>query len=127
MKLGTLGKVYKKEDRATYVEVQSKDLIKAIELLRFAGIFHVSSVSGRDTGKEIEMLYAFLHEGNYIILKTKLGRSKPVIPTIIKHFPGAKLFERETAEFLGIKFVGNEKPEHVFLTEDSPKTPLRKR
>ena len=122
----SLGRVYRKQGNSIFVEVSHRDFGKTILRLKAKGIEHISAITGYDNGKEIELLYHFAYEGRVLSIKTKLDRKKPVIGSIVKHFPGAELYERECFEMLGISFQGNPNLRHVVLDTLSPKTPLMK-
>lgn len=122
----SLGKVYRSHGNAVFVEIPAKDLGKTMTRLEAKGVKHISSISGYDNGKEIEVVYHFAHDGSYLGIKTRADRKKPAMPSIVKQFPGAELYERECFEMFGIRFQGNPNLKHVLLSKESPKTPLMK-
>jgi NADH-quinone oxidoreductase subunit C len=66
----------------------------------------------------------------HLLLRTKVGRDRPRLPSIVEVFAGAGWHERETAEMFGIAFTGGpaEDPEHshLLLPEEFEGHPLRK-
>ncbi|MBW6452103.1 MAG: NADH-quinone oxidoreductase subunit C [DPANN group archaeon] len=122
--LKELGNLYKQDNSGYYILV--KDLEEALSVLMKLGIYRISNITGCDTGEVIEVIYTFIWDNIPINLKIEIVRDNPKINTIIGMYPGAKLYERELSEMLGVKIVGNDEPENLFLAHDSPKTPLRK-
>ena len=127
MKVFKIAKAYKKQKNAAFVAVKEKDLFKTLEKLKEAGGCRISTITGIDTGKDIEVIYHFDVLGKIINIKFTTSRNNAKVMTISSIFPGAKLFERELSEMLGIEVEGNAEPELLFLSEDTPKAPLRKR
>lgn len=123
----SLGKVYKKQGNAVFVKISMKEFGKTMMRLEAKDIKHISSISGYDNGKEIEVVYHFTYGKLYLGIKTLIDRKHPKIPSIVKQFPGADLYERECFEMFGIHFEGNNNLNPILLGEDSPKTPLLKK
>lgn len=122
----SLGKVYKKQENVVFVEIPLKDFGKTMMRLEAKDVKHISSISGYDNGKEIEVIYHFAYEGKYLGIKTKINRKHPEIPSIVKQFPGAGLYENECFEMFGVRFQGNTNMKPILLNKESPKTPLMK-
>lgn len=122
----SIGKVYKRQGNMVFVEIPHKDLGKTIIRLKAKEIEHISAISGYDNGKQIELIYHFVHGKNVLSIKTSIDREKPVVNSIIKQFPGAELYERECYEMFGVKFQGNPNMRRILLGPTSPVTPLRK-
>ena len=122
-----LGKVTAIDNNKVFIDVQKTSIQKQIAKLRLSGFYRISCISGCDTGKAIDVIYHFSDETFTVNIKTKLQRNNPEIDTIIDYFPGAALYERELSEMLGVRIKGNTKPRNLFLDENSPKTPLRKK
>jgi NADH:ubiquinone oxidoreductase subunit C len=72
-------------------------------LLEQLGIYHLSTITGQDTGEYIELLYHFWH-GHGLTLRTQLPRQSPEIRTVIDLIPGATFYEREIVEMLDVVF-----------------------
>ena len=93
---------------------------------RFA-LYHLSTITGQDTGEAIELLYHFWG-GRGLTLCTKLPYEKSAIDTLTDLIPGAAFYERETSEMLGVTFGGDSTPSPLILPDDwDGEPPLRKR
>ena len=121
-----IGKVYNEQGLAIFIEAPAKDFEDVMKRISDHRVRVVSAISGYDSGKEIEMIYHFIHAGHIINIKFKIPREKPSIPSCAETFPSAMLFEQENHEFLGIDFPGNENLKPILLADTSPKAPLRK-
>lgn len=110
-----------------FVDVDEKNLDRTLNQLKLKGIYRISSISGVDLGKFFEIIYHFDFEGKLVNIKIKISKKTPEIKTITKHFPGAELFERELSEMFGIKIKDHPDSRKLFLDENSPETPLRKK
>lgn len=122
-----LGRVYAEQGPSVFVEVPLSRFEKTMETIRHHGISTVNAISGYDSGKDMEVLYHFIHQGVVLTVKTRTGRKNPAMPSVVGLFPSAMLFEQENHEMLGIDFTGNRNLRPVLLGKESPKTPLRKK
>ncbi len=126
MDTSKLGKLLKKGNNFRIFSTPLKSFERALMELSHNGIERISTISGVDTGKQIDVLYHFVSGEESISLKIILPRKDAKIKTIKKSFPGAVLYERELSEMLGVKIIGNESPKNILLDKESPKNPLRK-
>jgi len=118
-------------DRRIFVEISNDCVKKFLKRLKEEiGETHISTITGLDTGKEIEVIY---HLWSYqykteISVRVKLDRNNPVVDSITDIIPGATLYEREVYEMVGVKFQGHPNLTHLLLPEDWPDGvyPLRK-
>ena len=86
---------------------------------------HLSTITGQDTGSEIELLYHFW-DGAGLTLRTSLPREEPHIATLTDLIPGAAFYEREVSEMLGVTFDGHPDPRALLLPDDwDGEPPLR--
>jgi NADH-quinone oxidoreductase subunit C len=86
---------------------------------------HLSTITGQDTGSEIELLYHFW-DGTGLTLRTSLPREEPHIATLTDLIPGAAFYEREVSEMLGVTFDGHPDPRALLLPDDwDGEPPLR--
>jgi len=94
-------------------------------LVQTHDFYHLSTITGLDTGSEIELLYHFWHKVG-ITLRVVLSYEALLVDSLTKLIPGALFYEREIAEMLGVSFVGLADPDPLFLPDDwdSP-PPLR--
>lgn len=92
--------------------------------------FAIDFVTGVDwiAEEQMEVIYDFFHptEPWRVVARSRVPRAKPEIPTILEVFPGANWHERETHEFLGIRFLGHPQLTPFLLPEDADYHPLRK-
>lgn len=120
-----IGKVYQYDGRNYFIDVPLDELLDAVARMRKKGVLRVSAITGQQTGDSLEMIYHFVHKGETLSLRVKLGSGRAALPTITKVFPAAVLLEREAGEMTGVKIKGNEKG--MLLAADSPRAPLRKK
>ncbi|MCX6821290.1 MAG: NADH-quinone oxidoreductase subunit C [Candidatus Aenigmarchaeota archaeon] len=121
------GKVYKEEKNEVWFIIPYKKIGDVMKHVFDSGIIRVSSISGYDNGKEIEVIYHLVKENFLLNLKVPVPKDSSEIQTITDMFPGAFLLEKELSEMLGIKIIGHPKPGKLFLPEDfKGKPPLRK-
>jgi formate hydrogenlyase subunit 5 len=87
----------------------------------------LSTISGVDLGKEIEINYHMACEGT-VTIKIRVPKEHPVTQTITDILPGANLYEREVFDLLGVIFEGHPNLERLLLPESWPQGnyPLRK-
>ena len=78
---------------------------------------HLSTITGRDSGSEIELLYHFW-DGQGLTLRTSLRREEPHIATVVDVIPGAAFYEREVSEMLGVTFDGCTDQRFLLLPDD---------
>jgi NADH-quinone oxidoreductase subunit C len=108
-----------KRDRRIFIPVPRNDLIKTVNILSSElNINHLSTITARDTGKEIELLYHFLLNGVVITIRTMCPKDDPTIDSIVSIFPGAVLYERELNDMLGIVPKGHPDLRRLILPDD---------
>ncbi|MDA8165140.1 MAG: NADH-quinone oxidoreductase subunit C [Desulfobacteraceae bacterium] len=80
------------------------------------------------TAPEMEVVYDFniASELCRVVVRTRIPRDNPELPTIQQVYPGANWHERETHDFFGIKFVGHPNLTPFLLPEDADFHPLLK-
>ena len=111
----------------TIVTLTPENLRPAVQTLieRF-DLRHLSTITGIDTGTEIELLYHFW-DGQGLTLRTVLPREGARIVTLIDLIPGAAFYEREVSEMLQVLFEGHPTPDPLLLPDDwEGEPPLRK-
>lgn len=98
------------------------------EMLAKRGHVHLSTISGMDTGQQIDVVYHVDIDGVMVSIFCALDRQKPEIDTIGDMIPGALAPERELYDLLGVVVGGNESPPPLVLPDDWPRGqfPLRK-
>lgn len=111
------------------VRVRPDHVVSAAELLDRNG-FAMDAVTGMDwiAENEMEVVYDYFHPASSwrVVVRTRVPRGKPELPTISQVFPGANWHERETHEFFGIVFLGHPNLTPLLLPEDATYHPLRK-
>jgi len=110
----------------TFVELPPDCIPPAVKLLveRF-DLRHLSTITGQDTGREIELLYHFW-DGGGLTLRTSLPREEPHIATLTDLIPGAAFYEREVSEMLDVTFDGHPDLCALLLPDDwDGEAPLR--
>ncbi len=93
--------------------------------------FFIESITGVDWIKEdqLEVIYDFSRydfDLCRVVIRTRVDRQKPEVPTITGIYAGANWHERETHEFFGIKFAGHPHLVPLLLPEDADFHPLLK-
>ena len=77
---------------------------------------------------DLEIVYDFNHYSEVcrVVIKARVPRDNPEIPTISTIYPAAHWHERETHDFFGIKFAGHPYLVPLLLPEDADFHPLLK-
>jgi NADH-quinone oxidoreductase subunit C len=111
------------------VTVLPAQVVAAAEILDHAG-FGMDAVTGVDwlVQNEMEVVYDYFHPTSplRIVVRTRIPRANPELPTISGVFPGANWHERETHDFFGIRFTGHPNLKPFLLPEDAEFHPLLK-
>jgi NADH-quinone oxidoreductase subunit C len=109
--------------------VESQNVVPAAEMLDKEG-FSLDTITGVDWMAEgqMEVVYDYFHPRKWLraVVRTRIPREKPELPTISGVFPGANWHERETHDFFGICFIGHPDLTPFLLPEDATFHPLRK-
>ncbi len=111
-------------------QVAPEQLLEAVGIVDEAEFF-IESITGVDWIKEkqLEVIYDFSRydfDLCRVVIRTRVDRNKPVVPTITGIYAGANWHERETHEFFGIKFEGHPHLVPLLLPEDADFHPLLK-
>jgi NADH-quinone oxidoreductase subunit C len=111
------------------VTVSPAEVVAAATLLDRHG-FALDAVTGVDwlAQSQMEVVYDYYHptESLRVVVRTRVPRATPELPTIATVFPGANWHERETHDFFGIRFAGHPNLKPFLLPEDAEFHPLRK-
>jgi NADH:ubiquinone oxidoreductase subunit C len=122
-----LGRVYRKRKDCYFIDVPPKELDGALAKLGDNGVTRISSITAGRAGKEFEVIYHFVHEGNIINIRTRIPAKSPQIKSVAAQFPGAELVERELWEMVGLEPVGHLNLKNLLLDGKlSPKKPWLK-
>ena len=111
------------------VAVSPRQVVLAAEILNQEG-FGLDAITGVDwlAQGEMEVVYDYFHPAAplHVVIRARIPRAEPELPTISPVFPGANWHERETHDFFGIRFLGHPNLEPFLLPEDAGFHPLRK-
>jgi len=127
---GVLVSDYSKRGVHLDVLCEPEQVVDAAQILDQAGFF-IEAITGVDWIKEdqIEVIYDYNCYDDPIcrvVVRTRIPRSEPEVPTISNIFPGADWHERETYDFFGIRFKGHSNLIRILLPEDADFYPLLK-
>jgi Ni,Fe-hydrogenase III component G len=117
-----------KRQRRVLIKVSRTDLKKIMKILaKELKAQHLSTITARDTGTELEILYHFFIQNVLVTVRTSCPRDDPTIDSIMDIFPSAVLYEREINDILGIKPKGHPDLRRLILPDDwNQGFPLRK-
>jgi NADH-quinone oxidoreductase subunit C len=93
--------------------------------LRFDALSSLSSVDEGQTLLSVYHLFSYQHR-HYCVLKVRVPRETPEVPSIQSIWPGAGWFEREAFDLMGIIYRGHDDLRRIMLPEDWVGHPLRK-
>ncbi len=116
----------KKEGENLWISLERKKLLPTLKDLKSLGVSRVSSISGVDEGKTIDIIYHFIHKKKTINIRISLDKKNCVVDSITDIYPGANLFERELYEMMGVQVKNHPNLKKLFLDKNSPKNPLRR-
>ncbi|MDK9709393.1 MAG: NADH-quinone oxidoreductase subunit C [Desulforhopalus sp.] len=111
-------------------QVSTAQLVEAVTILDDAEFF-LESITGVDwiADNQLEVVYDFCRydfDLCRVVIRTRVDRKAPVVPTITGVYAGANWHERETHDFFGIKFSGHPHLIPLLLPEDADFHPLLK-
>lgn len=115
--------------RRIFITVPKEYYREVIEYLaKNKSVTHISTITGVDVGKEIEVLPHFFGVGAEITIKTSVPKDNPELDSLADIFPASIFYEREVYDLLGVKFKGNPNLVRLLLPDDWPEGvyPLRK-
>jgi len=109
--------------------VSPAQVVAAAGILDRAG-FALDTITGVDwiAQDQMEVVYDFFHPTSPLraVVRTRVPRANPELPTILGVFPGANWHEREAHDFFGLRFTGHPNLTPFLLPEDADFHPLRK-
>jgi NADH-quinone oxidoreductase subunit C len=111
-------------------QVDPDQLLDAVRIIDEAEFF-IESITGVDWIKDdqLEVVYDFTRydfDVCRVVIRTRVPRTSPEVPSITDIYAGANWHERETAEFFGINFSGHPHLIPLLLPEDADFHPLLK-
>ena len=120
---------YKAKGYNLDVELPPEKVVAAAEILNRENFF-IEAITGVDwiDQQQLEVVYDFNHfdEQCRVVVRSRIDRNNPEIPTISHIYQGANWHERETHDFFGIKFTGHPYLVPLLLPEDADFHPLLK-
>ncbi len=127
---GILEQDYTRKGFHLDVQLAPDRLTEAVQLLFDLGYF-LESITGVDwiKNEQFEVVYDFCRYDFDLcrtVVRTRIDRSNPHLPTITPIYTGASWHERETHDFFGIIFDGHPHLVPLLLPEDADFHPLLK-
>lgn len=108
--------------------VPAEEIVQACTFMIEQGWWHLSTITGKDTGEQIQTLYHFYGDSDVgVTVVTGVDRDDAVMPSITPEIPAATMYEREVMDLFGVVFEGHPQPERLVLSDDWPEDnyPLR--
>ncbi|MCD6116357.1 NADH-quinone oxidoreductase subunit C [bacterium] len=106
---------------------QNISVLAFLQLLGFKELALLTAVDWIDDG-EFEIVYnLFSYSDNQqILVKTRIKRDNLDIQSVVNLWETAEMYERDTHEFFGVNFIGNDKLMPLFLHNWLDIPPMRK-
>ncbi len=102
----------------TFITLPPDKLRPVVQLLMDQfDFYHLSAITGDDTGEEMRLLYHFW-SGYGLTFCIRLPYTDLRMPTLTDIIPGARFYEQEVQEMLGVTFEGLEATGPLFLPDD---------
>ncbi len=118
------------EEQQARVYVKKENFLNILVYLNNNGFEHLANIFAIDwiDNKEFEVNYNLWSytEKISIIVKVRIPRDNPKIPTVLNIWDHAQVYEREVHEFFGIEFIGNPDLSPLFLHNWKDLPPMRK-
>lgn len=113
-----IGQAWVPRPHRAFFTVKREELHDVVEaLVKRFDIRHLSTITGVDTGEEIELLYHFWDHDVCFTVKITLPHHQPRIKTLTDIVPGALFYEREVHDLLGVEFEEHPDPSPLVLPE----------
>ena len=112
--------------------LKPEDLLRVAQCLKESEEFkmnYLSLVTAVDYLEYLESvyhLYSVDKKTGPVILKVRVARGNPKIPSLVSIFRGAEFQEREAYDMMGIIYEGHPDPRRIFMWEGFEGYPLRK-
>jgi NADH:ubiquinone oxidoreductase subunit C len=126
----TQGKVSSSK-KSVILNVSPEKVVEACSKVHaLSGLYHLSTITGVDTGENIEISYHFWKGRTFTVVRTNVPKKDARISSITSAIPAAVLYEAEVKDLLGVVFEGNPfMKTKLLLPDDYPAEappPLRK-
>jgi NADH-quinone oxidoreductase subunit C len=95
--------------------------------LGYAYLSDIAVVDYLDDGL-FELVYRFyaVEGGGPVVIKTRVPRDEPRVPSLTPDWPGANFHEREALDLYGIMFDGHPYPRRIYMWDEFEGWPMRK-
>lgn len=117
------------DDFFTVIRIDADNLLELMRNLkeRF-GFNYLANLNAVDYGDEFEMVYHLytIPAREKLLVKSRIPRDIPVLPSLIAIWPAADWQEREAFDLMGVIFEGHPNLLRVLLPDDFTGHPLRK-
>lgn len=113
----------------TIVRCDAEQLLELMRTLKEQfGFNHLANLNAVDYGEQFEMLYHLytIPAKHKLLVKTRVPRDIPILPSLLEIWPTADWQEREVFDLMGIMFQGHPNLQRVLLPDDFEGHPLRK-
>jgi NADH:ubiquinone oxidoreductase subunit C len=124
--------VFLKVVRESLLIENPADLVKVARHLKEAEPFkldYLSAVTGADYLEYLESIYHFYSmekRTGPVVLRVRVKRDKPGIPSLCKLYRSAELQEREAGDLFGIIYENHPDPRRLLMWEGFDGFPMRK-
>ncbi|HHW18401.1 MAG TPA: NADH-quinone oxidoreductase subunit C [Firmicutes bacterium] len=125
---GMMLSVQRLSRRRVWIEMPSGEVRAFFERVKkLWPALHLSTITGLDSGSEIEVIYHFDVDNVLVNLRVKLDANTPKVDTICDILPVSDAYERELHDVLGIEFAGRTSTPRLVLPDSWPEGsyPLR--
>lgn len=97
------------------------------DVLGYTYLSDIAIVDYLDDGI-FELVYRFytLEGGGSLVLKVRVPRMQPRVPSVTPLFPGANFHEREGYDLFGINFVGHPYLRRIYMWDEFMGHPMRR-
>lgn len=100
--------------------------LKESDELKMNYLSVITAVDYVETLESVYHLYSIDQRTGPVVLKVRVPRDNPKIPSLVPIFRGAEFQEREAFDMMGIVYEGHPDPRRVFMWEGFEGYPLRK-
>ncbi len=121
----------KKGLRDPYILIENEALPEICQFLRddertrFDMLHCISAVDWPDYFESVYHLFS-MHHRHWVILKVRISKTDPHVPTVSHVWPAADWHEREAYDLMGIVYDGHPNLTRILLPEEWEGHPLRK-
>ncbi len=135
----TVGELVKEKFPRTETEfeknlvVAKEDFIPFVEFIRTASALKIDvldllTASDHPGENQIHMIYGFYsyRHKHYLLVKVKLDRQNPSIPSLTRYWAAANWTEREVFDLMGVNFEGHPDQRRILTPPDFIGHGLRK-